>query len=650
MPYGSLTCPSPALGLIKSSLTQAGLDSRVFNLIFDFARLMGQDGYEMISLFKGTKTQVGEWLFAEQAWGRSFGPSEEWFLDQFERELSQKEGLIKRPQIPDMKSWLMKLRHDVIPSYLWQCLTRLETAGDLEVVGFSCSLFQTVSSLALGRLIKQEHPETKLVYGGACFHDVMGEELIKKVPWIDAVSTGEADDVVVPLFHALSSGRAPSELQGILYRDDQEIVSGPASHPVSTEVFESIPDPDYSDFFLDAGRVGLLDDYRWRKRICLAFESSRGCWWGEKQHCTFCGLNGKDIAFRAKSPERVYRTLANYERLYPDSICEATDNNLPENYLDTLIPKLKSDPPRPGMKIFYEVKSNMAREQIRAMSDAGMVYIQPGIESLSTHLLKLMHKGVSAIQNLYFLKCCREFGIFAFWNNLLRIPGERPQDYAKMASMIPSIYHLNPPYGGCIKIECQRFSPYFLGQAKGIKSLRPSPWYEAVFPPDLIDLERVAYFFDAVWEETLDDGAYREVMTATRIWLASWMKRPQLPKLIMHRREDGSLAVEDTRDSANDGILIGTRGGTGDCRGDCISDRSCKEWKLDDIEAAIYSAIQDPASAGKAAFKVSNVAGITLEREEARHHLRHLVEMGLAVEENGVFLGLALDENFKEIS
>lgn len=628
MPYGSLTCPSPALGLIKSSLMQAGLDCRVFNLNFDFARLMGQDGYEMISLFKGTRTQVGEWLFAEQAWGRSFGPSEEWFLDQFEMELAQKEGIAKRPQIPDMKSWLLGLRHDVIPSYLWQCLMRLEAAGDLEVVGFSCSLFQTISSLALGRLIKQEHPEAKLVYGGACFHDVMGEELIEKVPWIDAVSTGEADDVVFPLFHALSSGRAPAGMQGILYRDGREIVRGPASHPVSAEVFESLPDPDYTDFFLDAGRAGLLDDRQWRRRIRLGFESSRGCWWGEKQHCTFCGLNGKDMSFRAKSPDRVYRTLASYERLYPDSICEATDNNFPKNYLDTLIPRLKSDPPRPGMRIFYEVKSNMSREQIRAMAEAGIVYLQPGIESLSTHLLRLMHKGVSAIQNLYFLKCCREYGIFAFWNNLLRIPGERPEDYSRMAALIPDIYHLNPPYGGCIKIECQRFSPYFSGRAEGIKSLRPSPWYEAIFPPDMIDLERVAYFFDADWMGTLDESAYDEVVAATRGWLASWMEREKLPSLVMHAREDGSLTIEDTRGSAGD--------------------KSAKEWRLEGIDAAIYEAIRDPSSATGAAARAKDVAGIPLTKEEAFSRLCGLVEKGLAAKENGVFLGLALDENFKE--
>ena len=41
----------------------------------------------------------------------------------------------------------------------------------------------------------------------------------------------------------------------------------------------------------------------WRRRS--SSETARGCWWGERQHCTFCGLNGATMAFRSKTPERV---------------------------------------------------------------------------------------------------------------------------------------------------------------------------------------------------------------------------------------------------------------------------------------------------------------------------------------------------------
>src|SRR3977135_2135675 len=49
----------------------------------------------------------------------------------------------------------------------------------------------------------------------------------------------------------------------------------------------------------------------------LVLESSRGCWWGEKHHCTFCGLNGSFMEFRSKSPDQfVDELLAMTERYH----------------------------------------------------------------------------------------------------------------------------------------------------------------------------------------------------------------------------------------------------------------------------------------------------------------------------------------------
>src|SRR6185295_14313660 len=45
----------------------------------------------------------------------------------------------------------------------------------------------------------------------------------------------------------------------------------------------------------------------------LLFETSRGCWWGEKAHCTFCGLNGQTMNYRAMSPQKA---LEQFEKLF----------------------------------------------------------------------------------------------------------------------------------------------------------------------------------------------------------------------------------------------------------------------------------------------------------------------------------------------
>jgi hypothetical protein len=187
-----------------------------------------------------------------------------------------------------------------------------------------------------------------------------------------------------------------------------------------------------------------------------------------------------------------------------------------------------------------------------------------------------------------------------------------------MARLIPKIVHLNPPQGGARKIECHRFSPYFSGQAKGAKNVNPLPWYSAVYPSDEVRLSHVAYFFGADWEDTLNDSFYQPVITKTRDWLKTWIDQPELPQLAAHYRDDGTLSVSDTRSG---------------CR---------REWEYDADEAMVYRAICDPSGFSKIRATFEKEMGREWPENKARNCLQSFLDSDLAIEENDVFLGLAL--------
>ena len=69
--------------------------------------------------------------------------------------------------------------------------------------------------------------------------------------------------------------------------------------------------PDYDDYYAVLAELGQTA--QGLDRILL-YEGSRGCWWGEKHHCTFCGLNAQSMKFRAKATwagiERNRRSLS----------------------------------------------------------------------------------------------------------------------------------------------------------------------------------------------------------------------------------------------------------------------------------------------------------------------------------------------------
>ncbi|MBO9999200.1 MAG: RiPP maturation radical SAM C-methyltransferase [Cyanobacteria bacterium SID2] len=617
MPFGSITHPPLALSLFKAQLAEVGIPCRVHHFNLHFAQRIGFGSYESVALFKGVQTQISEWLFAEQAWGKSVGLPTEEFLDLCSEEIS---GIHK---VSDPKAWLRLVRQQVVPAFVDECVARLRATGDVDVVAFSCTFFQTIASLALGRRLKQEFPNVKLAYGGACFHDRMGWELIEKIPWIDAVSVGETDDAIVPFFQALLDGKPPEGLQGILYRHGSEEVRESAPYqPVSEQTLDALPPPNFDDFFTDAAAVGLTDIPQWQKILFLPFESSRGCWWGQKRHCTFCGLNAEGITYRAKSSENVLGILEHFSKRYPIARSyHATDNILQTRYFQSLIPTLKNKPFGEDINIFYEVRITLSREQIQGLADAGITRVQPGIESLSNHLLKLMNKGTTALQNICFMKWCRESGILMNWNNLIRIPGETYQDYQEMEAWIPHLVHLMPPAGGSPKVECHRFSPYFYEAGRWIEHLKPAAWYQGLFPKKHIDIAQVAYYFEAQWKDTLEDEAYDGVVEAVLRWIQVWRTSSELPRLNYHKLPTEELWVEDTRWDKE------------------------TTWIFNPAEASVYRAIEKPTTFKQICKNLRGTPGESLDPKDIERILQRFLDTGIALSDERFYLGLAIKPN-----
>ncbi|MGB1276162.1 MAG: hypothetical protein ACPG77_10470, partial [Nannocystaceae bacterium] len=183
MPFGSVTYPNLALGQFKAQLAGAGMDARVYNFNLQFARMIGVGAYETIARFKGVETQVSEWLFAREAWGEEVGGDVDAFLRLCGEELTM------IPRVTDVPRWLRLIREKLVGAFLDRCVAAL-VADAPQVVALSCTFFQTIAALALGKRLHHALPGTRLAFGGACFHAEMGEELFAKIPWIDAVCTG----------------------------------------------------------------------------------------------------------------------------------------------------------------------------------------------------------------------------------------------------------------------------------------------------------------------------------------------------------------------------------------------------------------------------------------------------------------------------
>jgi len=530
MPFGALERPAVGLSLLAARLARDGLASDVRYLSFTFADLLGVEEYQWISSTLPYIAFAGDWCFAEDLYGsRPFADAE------YIARVLQGTWRFNAEDIARVKAV-----RTMAAGFLDHCMAAIPWQ-EYGVVGFTSTFEQNLASLALAKRVKATYPHIATVFGGANWEGEMGEELHRQFSFVDYVCPGEADESFPALAAQLAAGSVkPATLPpGVVYRSGLRTHSTGRSAPVKD--LDALPVPDYSDYFREWSESGAS----LATAPMLLVETSRGCWWGNKSHCAFCGLNGSSLAYRSKSGTRALEEMRFLADRWQTDRIEVVDNILNMRHFADLLPALAADG-RPW-EIFYEVKANLSREQIASLRAAGVARIQPGIESLSDHVLRLLRKGISALRNVQLLKWCRELGVGVDWNILYGVPGETRDDYDQMLAMLPAIEFLEPPVA-CGPIRMDRFSPYFENpDAFGLINVRPMEPYAFLYPFAHESLMRIAYHFDFDYRPDRSvAGCADEVIR----FAEAWRRKEDRGLLSLLHRPDGSVRLRDTRPDA----------------------------------------------------------------------------------------------------
>ena len=410
------------------------------------------------------------------------------------------------------------------------------------IVGVTSVFQQHLASLALAKRVKERLPGTFIVMGGANCEATMGVETVRQFSYVDAVVSGEADRVFAELAARVVRQEPIAGIPGVITQASiaGPIGSGPAPTAPAITDLDALPYPEFADFFaqFERSRFGKS----WQPSVFV--ETSRGCWWGERMHCTFCGLNGATMAYRSKSAPRALAELTHLATAHPGCDIQVVDNILDLKYFKTLLPMLAER--KLNVSLFYETKSNLKKEQVRLLRDAGVLTIQPGIESFSDRVLKQMKKGVTGLQNIQLLKWCKEMGIHPIWNFLIGFPRESADDYFEMAALSARVCHLPRPSGVSV-IRLDRFSPNFneAGQL-GFTKLRPLPFYEFLYDLPEAARHNLAYYFAYDYTVPQDVARYADpLVRSVHAWKTTW-RHAELVSVDL----DDRLFVFDTRPRA----------------------------------------------------------------------------------------------------
>jgi ribosomal peptide maturation radical SAM protein 1 len=599
-PFFAVTRPALGISTLQAALSARGIAAKTLYLNINFADHIGPDLFQYIAEQAQTSLLLGEWVFAE-ALGVVSDPD----VEAAYRARLEKYVGADWPRIIEAREKAKAFVEDGV---------RAIVAMAPRLVGFSTTFQQNCASLALARRLKALAPDVAICFGGANCDGDMGAALFEQFEQIDYVFRGEADQTFPDFAENYLEGNAPySRSPDVLGRSG--IAGGPAAPPI--EDLDTLPVPDFSDYFT------TLTESSCGERVvpAIPFESSRGCWWGMKHHCTFCGLNGSTMAFRTKSADRVVRELDEHYARWGVARFHASDNIMNVKHVETVFDRL-ANRGGPHYHLFYEIKSNMRPSQLETIARGGVTWVQPGIEHLDDHVLKLMDKGVTGLQNVRLLRTCWELGIRPIWNILCGFPGERPETYRDMAVKLPLLEHLQPPTGHC-RIRLDRFSPYFnRADEFGFRNVEPAAAYRAVYNLPNPVLSRLAYFFDGVAESAASDEEIAPIGKAIKTWQRVYFA-PEGSPMLVAVAVGPILVVKDTRTIARDAMHI-----------------------LSDAERKVLAAYQEPARIDATVDRLAAAGGERVALEAAQDEM---ISRGFILVDGSLAVSLVCDSRSKVI-
>ena len=607
MPFANLSLPSIALTQLKALVDERfkeRVSVDIHYLSHDFAKYLGMGLYDLITGSANAQNAgLGDWFFRQTAFPDQPNNAGVYLSRYFP---------FHSEEMNTLKSRVLEKRRGL--DHFLDSLISKYALDQVQLVGFTSMFMQNAAAFSLARRLKEGPSKPIIVIGGANCESPMGQVIAKEVAPIDYVFSGPALKSFPEFVQHCLDGDLTSvgSIKGVFTKRNYVFQTGPDA--IGEEVSIDVPiDLDYRPF------LDRLAEYFPEGEIepILLFETSRGCWWGERAHCTFCGLNGASMAYRAMSPDLALKQFDSLFELSPQvSRIDAVDNILPKSYLHDVLPHLKTPE---NVSLFYEVKADLSESDVQTLAKARVKIIQPGIESLATSTLKLMKKGTSAFRNLALLKFCAMYNIEPAWNLLIGFPGEGADVYRKYIDDLPLLTHLFPP-SGVFPVRFDRYSPYFMKSKEYGLDLHPLDYYPLIYPFPGEQLHNLAYYFADVnigseYAQTVSQWIGK-IQEKVDFWIGSWkLDDDSHPELVFYKDGDQHM-IRDSRSG------------------------ELKEYPIGEVSARILNLMSDTKRLGDVANEFRDVAGFDAAKE-----ITDLREKGLLFHEDNRFISLVLPRN-----
>lgn len=284
--------------------------------------------------------------------------------------------------------------------------------NEVALFGITAKHYQWIPGIVLSRYVKQIHPKTKIVIGGADDKN-FAESLLKLSGCFDFAIWGEGEYPLLSLFTQITSGENNlANVPNLLYRKNGQIISSTARTNSSTDL-DKIYIKKFDDFFKQIKSSGI-------DKFEIPIEGSKGCFWNK---CKFCTMN-KGFIERRRSNQSIVEEIKHFidsNNIYNFRFVDTSINDAGDNF-KTLLNLLVNLNNKCSNQLNFTAEITPIRinaDIVKLMSLAGFRRVQIGFEGLSNTILKKLKKIHSLSDNILFVKFAIKYGITVSGSNIM---------------------------------------------------------------------------------------------------------------------------------------------------------------------------------------------------------------------------------------
>ncbi len=269
-------------------------------------------------------------------------------------------------------------------------------------------------------IAKRYCPNSITIMGG--YHiTFLPEATMAECSELDMGVIGEGEATIVDLLRTLETRKSLSDVDGIIYREDNKIIR---TRP--RKLIENLDEISFpARHLLPLDRYTVLGE---RHRLGNVL-TSRGC----PFRCIFCSSSefyGR--RFRARSPKNVVNEIEELVQRYKIRSIEIVDDTFTADKRRAM--EIAEEIIRRGLDIWWTCGSRVdliTKELLQIFKKAGCGLIYYGIESGSEKVLKLLKKGITLEQAKSAIRWAKEVGMEVMGSFIIGTPGETKEDVMK---------------------------------------------------------------------------------------------------------------------------------------------------------------------------------------------------------------------------